>query len=166
MRTCVIYALFCKLATVLFKCLSKFCVRQLYTHLSFYSASFPIYFVIANAQGDAKFCLLLSAAAQPCGGLRIWCKGDAIPGITKLVGYHHAGVPIELAAVSPSCVGHFSCPARPSTTRLSKMPALVASHTLYQIGPVVHTFPVMHIQQVLDDIRSRLSSRLLHEERE
>jgi len=48
------------------------------------------------AIGNDGFCRMLNTYARPAGGLRIWNEYDVVPSIAQLVGFKHAGVPIEL----------------------------------------------------------------------
>lgn len=51
----------------------------------------------APAIGDMRFAAELRAAAEPCGGLRVYNADDPIPPVTAMFGYRHAGLPIVRA---------------------------------------------------------------------
>mmetsp|Transcript_42914 Transcript_42914/g.99495 ORF Transcript_42914/g.99495 Transcript_42914/m.99495 type:complete len:372 (-) Transcript_42914:470-1585(-) len=85
----------------------------------------------APAIGDVAFAAELSAAAEPCGGLRVYNRDDPIPALSTLVGYKHAGVPVVLD-LSQEAISAYARVAAPGSAF-----GAVAPHVLYHVGTTV-----------------------------
>lgn len=94
----------------------------------------------APAVGNANFCQFVDDNVHPLGGLRVWNEYDAVPYIALLVGYSQAGIPIKLA-LSKAAKELFQKESHDSTTATAL--EAVTPHILYQLGSLVHVFPVM-----------------------
>ena len=89
--------------------------------------------------GNAEFCQFVNRQVQPCGGLRVWNEYDAIPYIALLIGYQHAGTPLKVR-LKKSAKELFQ---NKSNNAIAATLDVVSPHILYQIGNMVHVFPVI-----------------------
>ncbi|KAG8464983.1 hypothetical protein KFE25_012346 [Diacronema lutheri] len=86
----------------------------------------------APAVGDGTFARELRAAAEPCGGLRVYNTDDPIPHIATTLGYKHAGVPIVLRLGDEAKAAYRRVAApQPGFNAW-------ASHVLYHVGATVY----------------------------
>ena len=93
----------------------------------------------APAVGNSDFCRFVDRSVYPFGGLRVWNEYDAIPYIALLVGYQHAGVPLKVR-LKKSAKELFQ---NESINPIAAALDVVSPHVLYQIGSLIHVFPVI-----------------------
>ena len=93
----------------------------------------------APAVGNAQFCAYINRRVAPYGGLRVWNEYDVVPYLTLFVGYEHAGMPLKLKQGR----GAKELFQRESINAVSPALPAIAPHILFQLGGLVHVFPVL-----------------------
>ena len=76
---------------------------------------------------------------HPYGGIRVWNEYDSVPYLALLVGYDLPGIPIK-RPLSQKCKDLFK---EHCSNDIAKGMDVIMPHILYQIGPIVYTFPVL-----------------------
>ena len=105
-----------------------------YSHLKPWLVS-----IAAPSVGNTAFCNFVNENVHPFGGIRLWNEYDAVPYIALLVGYCHAGIPIKMKLQSEARELFLA----ESINTVVASTDVISPHILYQIGQLVHVFPVM-----------------------
>lgn len=98
--------------------------------------------------GNDEFCSFVERRVSPAGGIRVWNDFDAVPYLAQLVGFRHAGVPIRLLQ-QESCRQYYS---KENINETPPVLSVVTPHILYQIGPLVHVFPVLGVSELSEGV--------------
>lgn len=94
----------------------------------------------APAVGNADFVKYINNHVGPYGGIRVWNEYDSVPYLATVVGYELGGIPIKMP-LRKGAVALFKKECRHSFASSGGFDA-VMPHVLYQVGPVVYTFPI------------------------
>ena len=91
--------------------------------------------------GDSEFCAFVNRQVSPAGGIRVFNEKGPVAYLAQIVGYSHAGTPIRLkqkeSAKSIYVKENINAFVVPATLNV------VTPHILYQIGNLVHAFPIL-----------------------
>ena len=85
--------------------------------------------------------VLMNLTLQPAGGIRYWNEYDAVPYLALVVGFQLGGIPVKMK-VTPQARELFER-EQINGDALAGIPLdVVVPHIIYQIGPLVYTYPV------------------------
>ena len=109
---------------------------------AYYSHMSPVLVTFGSPSvGNSEFCAFLNRQVSPAGGIRVFNEYDPVAYLAQIVGYSHAGTPICLkqreSAKDIFANENINAFVAPATLYA------VTPHILYQIGGLVHTFPVL-----------------------
>ena len=96
--------------------------------------------VAAPAVGNADFVKYMNNHVSPYGGIRVWNEYDSVPYLATVVGYELGGIPVKMP-LRKGAKAIFKKECRNSFASSGGFDA-VMPHVLYQIGPMVYTFPI------------------------
>ena len=109
---------------------------------AYYSHMSPVLVTFGSPSvGNSEFCEFLNRQVSPAGGIRVFNEYDPVVYLAQIVGYSHAGTPICLKQTESAKrifenenINAFVAPATLHA---------VTPHILYQVGGLVHTFPIL-----------------------
>tara|TARA_A100001035_G_C27350617_1_gene306905 strand:- start:32 stop:472 length:441 start_codon:yes stop_codon:yes gene_type:complete len=108
-----------------------------------YSAVFETNLVTfaAPAVGNADFVKYLNNHVGPYGGIRVWNEYDSVPYLATVVGYELGGIPVKMP-LRQGAKALFKRECKHSFATSGGFDPIMP-HVLYQVGPIVYTFPIL-----------------------